>query len=68
MSRPGFSSWIRSPISATLDGAIGRNPAVTCAIPATSKVEHLRENMGAGYGRLPDARMRQRMSEHFARL
>jgi diketogulonate reductase-like aldo/keto reductase len=41
------------------------HPAVTCAIPATSKVEHMLENMGAGYGRLPDARMRQRMIEHF---
>ena len=33
-------------------------PAVTCAIPATSRVEHLRDNMAAGSGRLPDARMR----------
>jgi diketogulonate reductase-like aldo/keto reductase len=41
------------------------HPAVTCAIPATSKVEHMRQNMGAGYGRLPDAQMRQRMIEHF---
>ena len=29
--------------------------AVTCAIPATSKVEHLEDNMAAGFGRLPDA-------------
>ena len=34
------------------------HPAVTCAIPATSRVEHLRDNMAAGSGRLPDARMR----------
>ncbi len=37
------------------------HPAVTCAIPATSQVAHMRENMGAAYGRLPDAKMRKRM-------
>jgi diketogulonate reductase-like aldo/keto reductase len=37
------------------------HPAVTCAIPATSSVAHVRENMGASYGRLPDDQMRRRM-------
>jgi diketogulonate reductase-like aldo/keto reductase len=37
------------------------HPAVTCAIPATSKVKHLVDNMGAGLGRLPDAAQRERM-------
>ena len=37
------------------------HPAVTCAIPATSQVGHMRENMGALYGRLPDPTMRERM-------
>ncbi|MEX2381824.1 MAG: aldo/keto reductase [Opitutales bacterium] len=37
------------------------HPAVTCAIPATSQVEHMRENMGALYGRMPDEEMRARM-------
>jgi len=37
------------------------HPAVTCAIPATSKPEHMIENMGASRGRLPDAKTRQRM-------
>jgi hypothetical protein len=41
---------------------------VTCAIPATSQVPHMRENMGAGLGRLPDAKMRQRMVRHFKTL
>lgn len=40
------------------------HPAVTCAIPATSKVAHMRENMGACYGRLPDTTLRRRMSEY----
>jgi hypothetical protein len=36
--------------------------AVTCAIPATrTSVAHVRENMNAGYGRLPDASLRQRI-------
>ena len=39
------------------------NPAVTCAIPATNKPRHLEDNMGGGIGRLPDAKMRQRMVE-----
>lgn len=37
------------------------HPAVTCAIPATSQVSHVRENMGAARGRLPDAAFRRRM-------
>ena len=37
------------------------HPAVTCAIPATSKPGHLVENLGAARGRMPDAAMRQRM-------
>ena len=39
------------------------NPAVTCAIPATSKPHHMEDNMQACFGRLPDAKMRQRMVE-----
>ncbi len=38
------------------------HPAVTCAIPATSRVDHMQENMGALRGRLPDAPMRARMA------
>jgi diketogulonate reductase-like aldo/keto reductase len=39
------------------------NPASSCAIPATAKPRHLEDNMQAGFGRLPDASMRQRMVE-----
>jgi diketogulonate reductase-like aldo/keto reductase len=39
------------------------HPAVTCAIPATTRIDHVRENMNAAYGRLPDAPMRQRIAE-----
>ena len=37
------------------------HPAVTCAIPATSSIVHLRDNMKAGAGPLPDAKLRQRI-------
>ncbi|MBT8118896.1 MAG: aldo/keto reductase [Gammaproteobacteria bacterium] len=37
------------------------HPAVSCAIPATSQIEHLRENIAAGFGVLPDEVMRKRM-------
>jgi len=38
------------------------HPAVTCAIPATSKIQHLRDNMQAGVGRLPDGKMREHIA------
>jgi diketogulonate reductase-like aldo/keto reductase len=40
------------------------HPAITCVIPATAKPHHLRDNMTAGYGRLPDAATRKRMEKH----
>lgn len=40
------------------------HPDVTCPIPATSKVHHMRDNMQAGVGRMPDAAMRKRMIAH----
>ena len=42
------------------------HPAVTCAIPGTTRVAHLEENMGACRGRLPDAAMRARMEALWA--
>lgn len=41
------------------------HPAVTCAIPATNDLTHLRDNMGAAAGKLPDDAMRRRMVQHF---
>jgi diketogulonate reductase-like aldo/keto reductase len=38
------------------------HPAVTCAIPATTRVDHVRENVSAAIGGLPDASMRQRIA------
>ena len=44
------------------------HPALTCAIPATSSVAHVRENMGAARGRMPDEAFRKRMADHVASL
>lgn len=44
------------------------HPAVTCAIPATSKVQHLVDNMQAGVGPLPDTATRARMTRLVAEL
>ena len=44
------------------------HPAVTCAIPATSRVDHMQENMGALKGRLPNSEMRARMIRHIESL
>ena len=40
------------------------HPAVTCAIPATTKVEHMQENMGAARGPLLDAKSRAALLSH----
>jgi aryl-alcohol dehydrogenase-like predicted oxidoreductase len=41
------------------------HPAVTCAIPGTRQVEHVNDNFGAAFGRLPDAALRRRQEEFF---
>jgi len=44
------------------------HPAVTCAIPATTQVEHLHENMRAGHDPMPSANARQRMAAYIESL
>ena len=44
------------------------HPAVTCAIPATSKPRHMADNLRAGFGSMPDPAMRDRMASFFASL
>lgn len=41
------------------------HPAVTCAIPATTKVRHMVDNMGAQTGKLPGQKMREEMVRYF---
>lgn len=39
------------------------NPAITAVTPATSKPEHMIDNLAGGIGRLPNAAMRKRMQD-----
>lgn len=40
------------------------NEAVTCAIPGTSNLKHVIDNMGAGYGTLPNTSAREKMAAY----
>jgi aryl-alcohol dehydrogenase-like predicted oxidoreductase len=53
----GCTSWAQL----MLKFVIG-HPAVTCAIPGTGKLEHLRDNMAAAFGTLPDEKMRVKIA------
>lgn len=44
------------------------HPAVTCAIPATTRVDHVRENLEAARGILPDEKLRGRMAAYVEAL
>lgn len=59
----GCSSWAQALLK-----FIVAHPAVSCAIPATSQVAHMQENMAAAAEPLPDAALRQRMAQDFAAL
>ena len=62
-SEIGCASWAQFFLKFVIS-----HPAVTCAIPATSKVEHLIDNMRAAVGPLPDAATRERMVRHLTDL
>ncbi|PAV25829.1 aldo/keto reductase [Tamilnaduibacter salinus] len=53
----GARSWAQFTLQYLLS-----HPAITCAIPATTRVDHVRENLATAAGALPDARTRQRMA------
>lgn len=44
------------------------HPAVSCVIPATTQVAHVRQNLAASQGQMPDAAMRQRIAAHITAL
>ena len=44
------------------------HPAVTCVIPATSKLRHMVDNAGAGFDPLPDEATRRRMVDYLQGL
>lgn len=55
----GVSSWAQFILKFILS-----QPAVTVAIPATTRVDHVRENLAAAAGPLPDPATRARMAAH----
>ena len=59
----GASSWAQFVLKFIIS-----HPAVTCVIPATSQVAHVRENMAAGTGTLPDEPTRRRMATYVRSL
>ena len=59
----GCASWAQVALK-----FIVSHPAITCAIPATSNVAHVLENMAAASQPLPDEAMRQRMALHVEKL
>jgi diketogulonate reductase-like aldo/keto reductase len=42
------------------------HPSVTCVIPGTGQPQHMRDNVQAGFGTMPDGKMRQRMAAFIA--
>lgn len=59
----GATSWAQVILKFILS-----HPDVTVAIPATSRVDHVRENLAAATGPMPDAALRRRMAEDVAAL
>ena len=59
----GCTSWAQALLK-----FIVSHPAVSCAIPATTSVAHVRENLLAGAGRRPDEALRKRIVQDVERL
>ncbi len=59
----GCTSWAQALLK-----FIVAHPSVTCAIPATSSVAHVRENLLAASGPLPDEALRRRIVQDVERL
>jgi diketogulonate reductase-like aldo/keto reductase len=72
VERHGLPAWASEMGAATwaqyLLKFIVSHPAITCAIPATSKVAHVVENLRAATGPLPDADLRRRMATYVESL
>ena len=59
----GIASWAQYALK-----WIVSHPAVTCVIPGTGNPRHMRDNVAAGMGAMPDAAMRARMAGHYSSL
>ncbi len=63
LTETGAKSWAQFLLKFVVS-----NPVVTCAIPATTRVDHVRENLAAARGMLPDAALRVRMADYVKQL
>jgi diketogulonate reductase-like aldo/keto reductase len=63
VSETGASSWAQFILKFIIS-----HPAVNCAIPATTRVDHVRENVAAATGVLPSEALRVRMAEYVRQL
>jgi diketogulonate reductase-like aldo/keto reductase len=59
----GIASWAQFILK-----FIVSHPAITVAIPATTRIDHVRENVAAAAGLLPDEAMRRRMADYVREL
>jgi diketogulonate reductase-like aldo/keto reductase len=59
VAETGAASWAQFILKFIIS-----HPAVTCAIPATTRVDHVRENVAAAAGVLPDDALRVRMADY----
>lgn len=59
-SEVGATSWAQLLLKYVVS-----HPAVTCAIPGTTKLKHAEDNQAAGRGALPDAAMRKKMEQYW---
>jgi diketogulonate reductase-like aldo/keto reductase len=63
VAETGASSWAQFILK-----FIVSHPAITCAIPATTRIDHVRENVAAGIGIVPDQAVRRRMADYVRQL
>ena len=59
-SEIGATSWAQLLLKYVVS-----HPAVTCAIPGTTKLKHAEDNQAAGRGALPDAALRKKMEQYW---
>lgn len=63
VSETGANNWAQFLLKFVIS-----HPAVTCAIPATTRVDHVRENLNVARGALPDTKLRQRMADYVVQI
>ncbi|MBX2805272.1 MAG: aldo/keto reductase [Hyphomicrobiales bacterium] len=63
VSETGASSWAQFLLKFIIS-----HPAINCAIPATTRTDHVQENLAAATGVMPDQAMRERMIQYIRDL